>query len=89
MSVPASHPSGRSSQLERLTRAEERASSLQRALDSMRGEFKDHAKEVLGALKELRDESLQRKAARSRDAVWTGAVVAVVTFVSNILVKLI
>lgn len=86
---PREGAGSRSSQLERITRAEERAHALHSAIEALRDDFKGHAKDMVTALRSLQDESQQRKGAERERHWWTAAIVGFVSLAVNVAIKLI
>lgn len=75
--------------IERITRAEERDTALQGAMEALRDDFRAHAKEMVAAIRALQDESHQRKGAERERHWWTAAIVGTVTLAVNVAIKLI
>lgn len=88
-SYPRPPAPSRVSHSERVTRVEEGLGYLKHEMGAWKDDFKSHAREVAIALRELRDEQQQKKGAERRNTAWTGVIVAVVTAVVNVVIKLI
>ncbi len=78
----------RVSQVERITRAEERVTALGSLMASWQSAFQEHAKAVETRLRGLENAAQQSAGAWKSSAVWTSAVTSLVTIAVNLAIKL-